>query len=42
MFHIIIVTINAGCFVFPSYISVLVGALAAFFALTALPFFDKM
>lgn len=36
------VTINAGCFLFPSYISVLVGVIAAFIALTAMPLFDKM
>lgn len=38
----LLVTINAGCFLFPSYISVLVGVLAALFALIGIPFWDKM
>lgn len=40
--NVFAVAINAGCFLFPSYISALVGVLAAYFALIALPFWDRL
>lgn len=36
------VSINAGCFLFSSYIAILVGVLGAFFALIAIPFFNRL
>lgn len=40
--YFISVAINAGCCLFPSYISVLVGILSSYFALLAIPMFDNL
>jgi hypothetical protein len=34
--------INASCYLMPSYLAVITGALSAFFSITAIPVLDKL